>query len=63
MLRRLDISRSIVSLSKIPHQVWRNSDEETRQQKEQWAWGLEGTRKGCWTRFEKGEGRQYGGSL
>ena len=36
---RLNMCRSIISLSKITHQMWRD-------QKEQWGWWLEATGKG-----------------
>ena len=58
---RLDICRSIISLSKVAHQMWHNhpfSQKNARQQRKQWGWGLEATRKGrgSWTKFEKGGG-------
>ena len=54
---KVDICRSIVSLSKIAHQCGTitHSAKEIRQQEEQWGWGLEATGKGGWTKFEKGK--------
>ena len=45
---RLDMCTSMISLSKIPHQLRAitHSAKETRQQNEQWRWVLEATRKG-----------------
>ena len=47
-IARLNIGRSIILSSKTAHQMWHDhlSAKETRQQKEQWGWGLEATGKG-----------------
>ena len=47
---------SIISLSKIAHQVWHNHSfsQKKRLQKEQWGWGMKAEGKGeGWTKFEK----------
>ena len=64
---RLDMCRSIISLSKIKHKMLKcgvitHSVKETWQQKEQWQWMLEARWGGGWTKFEKkGVGNKGGG--
>ena len=56
-LPRLDMDRSIISLSKIIHQMWHNhpftSNVTQYTHSEQWGWKLEARGKGGWTKFEK----------
>ena len=56
-LPRLDMDRSIISLSKIIHQMWHNhpfiSNVIQYTHSEQWGWKLEARGKGGWTKFEK----------
>ena len=54
---RIKVLRLIIKCGMIAH-----SAEETRQQNEQWGWGLETTEKweggGQWTKIERGGGEQ-----
>ena len=63
---RLDMCTSMISLSEIAHLKYgaiTHSAKETRQQNEQWGWGLEATEKGDWTKFEEAERGQYRGGI
>ena len=59
---KLNMCTSMISLSKIAHQVWCDHPFSQRNKTAEWSvgWVLEVTGKGGWTKFEKGEGgRQY----
>ena len=63
---KFDICRSIVSLIGVSNVKWspiepKKNNKKTRQQNEQWGWRVEATRKGCWTKFEKGGLHKIGG--